>query len=388
MIVEIKGVEFENKGSSLMLYAITDQMTKMYSDAEFVLSPSEKSGFLERSRTVAWQKLALRKSWIDLNFLSYWLPQFLRQKLRRWGIVTEADVDIIIDASGFSYSDQWPSKLRIYHLKNELYRFFKKGKPYIFMPQAFGPFTHKSSIKRIAKSFGYASMINARDTDSLENIIGIIGSAGNVHQNVDFTNLVESQRLAKSRKTEKSVCIIINKNMVSFRNSHLAWLDTYEDVVLNAIGYYQARGLKPFFLNHEGVEDRSLIDQINNALVLPLRIVEKTDPREVKGIIAASHAVFCSRYHGCVSALSSGIPCIGTSWSHKYDSLYDDYNAREFLLHANIDKAQLVKVIDASLEFSAMDKALLDARSIELKDQSIAMWESIKVLIDSSNGQS
>ena len=109
VIVEIKGVEFENKGASLMLYAIIDQMTKMYSDAEFVLSPSEKSGFLERSKTLAWQKLALRKSWLDLNFLSYWVPQLLRQKLRRWGIVTEADVDIIIDASGFSYSDQWPS---------------------------------------------------------------------------------------------------------------------------------------------------------------------------------------------------------------------------------------------------------------------------------------
>ena len=109
-----------------MLYAIIDQITKMYSDAEFVLSPSEKSGFLERAEALAWQKLALRKSWLDLNFLSYWLPQFLRQKLRRWGIVTEADVDIIIDASGFSYSDQWPSKLRIYHLKNELHRFFKK----------------------------------------------------------------------------------------------------------------------------------------------------------------------------------------------------------------------------------------------------------------------
>ena len=388
MIVEIKGVEFENKGASLMLYAIIDQMTKMYSDAEFVLSPSEKSGFLERSKTLAWQKLALRKSWLDLNFLSYWVPQLLRQKLRRWGIVTEADVDIIIDASGFSYSDQWPSKLRIYHLKNELHRFFKKGKPYIFMPQAFGPFTHKSSIKRIAKSFKYATMINARDIHSFENICGIIGSAANLHQNVDFTNLVKGHRLVKSGKTKKSACIVLNKNMVNSRNSHLAWLDTYEDVVLKAIDCYQERGFIPFFLNHEGADDRSLIDQINNALVSPLSVVEEADPLVVKGIIAASDAVFCSRYHGCVSALSNGIPCIGTSWSHKYDSLYDDYNARKFLLHANIDKAQLVKVIDASLAFSAMDKAMLDARSTELKEQSMAMWEYIKVLIDSSNGQS
>jgi hypothetical protein len=35
-----------------------------------------------------------------------------------------------------------------------------------------------------------------------------------------------------------------------------------------------------------------------------------------------------------------------------------------------------------------MDKAMLDARSTELKEQSMAMWEYIKVLIDSSNGQS
>ena len=139
MIIEIKGVEFENKGAHLMLVTVIQQLKGLWPEARIALSHSAKASSAQRSTVASLRKIALRKHLMDLNRLSYWLPVAVRRKLLCWGLVTEADIDVLVDASGFSYSDQWPSKVRIFHLKGELLRFYRYKKPYIFMPQAFGP---------------------------------------------------------------------------------------------------------------------------------------------------------------------------------------------------------------------------------------------------------
>jgi len=380
MIVEIKGVGFENKGAQLMLCAIVDQLKIMFPNAQIALPPNDNAEFLQRCAFAAWQKLAFRKNIVDLNSVSYWLPVSFRNWLRRWGIVTEADIDVILDASGFSYSDQWPSTIRIYHLKNELQRFAKKGKPYIFMPQAFGPFSGSASIKRIARSFPLAAMVNAREQSSFESLHQITGDQPNLHQHGDFTNLVQGT-LPKRQRLKSYACIIPNKNMVSHRNINQAWLDRYERMLIEAIAHYRKRGLSPIFLNHEGLEDRNLISSINRQLVEPLAVIEEDDPLVIKGIITSAAAVFCSRYHGCVSALSTGIPCIGTSWSHKYEALYQDYGVSNFLLDADANEAQVQRVIDDSLNLTDQAKRrLLDQVEMQ-KSDSLTMWKEINLLI-------
>jgi hypothetical protein len=74
MIVEIKGVGFENKGARLMLCAIVDQLKIMFPSAQIALTPNKKADFFQRCSFAAWQKLALRKNILDLNSVSYWLP--------------------------------------------------------------------------------------------------------------------------------------------------------------------------------------------------------------------------------------------------------------------------------------------------------------------------
>ena len=383
MIIEIKGVEFENKGAQLMLCAITEQVTRIWPDAEFALTPSKKASFFQRSRVPAWQKLALRKNLLDLNRLSYWLPSIVRSKLRDWGIVTEADVDIIIDASGFSYSDQWPSKIRIYHLKNELKRFRQKGKPYVFMPQAFGPFTTKISQDRIAQSFKDATMICAREEQSFKHINDITGPIPNLYQYGDFTNLMDGIVPSYFDVSVRWACIVPNTNMVNPRNTNKAWISRYESILLEAVIYYKESGLTPFFLNHEGNEDGALIEKINSKLATPIKVVAEADPRVVKGIIASSEAVLCSRYHGCVSALSSGVACVGTSWSHKYELLYQDYRAPELLLNPLMSNKELKDVIDLSLQNSGALTEKLVGRASDLKLQSLEMWEELLRLLES-----
>lgn len=381
MIVEIKGVEFENKGALLMLASILEKLKEKWPDVEIALSPSVKSSYLQRASVPAWQKFSLRKHVIDLNSLTYRLPVYFRRRLKAWGIVTEVDIDMIIDASGFSYSDQWPSKIRIYHLKKELVRFKNKGKPYIFMPQAFGPFTTKSSRVRIADSFKYAAMICAREQQSYDNLAELTGPIPNLHQYGDFTNLT-SGTIPSWYLGEKQACIVPNKNMVNPRNANKTWIKRYESMLVTAIDYYREKGLSPFFLNHEGNEDGELITRVNSELEEPIPVISEPDALKVKGIIGSSRAVLCSRYHGCISALSAGIACIGTSWSHKYELLYDQYGANELLLSSEVTDDELKAVIDLSLRLDGAQVDAIAKQASLLKHKAGEMWQQFDSVVD------
>ena len=380
MIIEIKGVEFENKGAHLMLVAIVQQLRVIWPEAVIALSHSAKASCAQRSAVASLRKIALRKNLLDLNGLSYWLPVALRRLLMRWGLVTEADIDLLVDASGFSYSDQWPSKVRIVHLKSELLRFRRYNKPYIFLPQAFGPFTNESSRKLIADSFQYAAMIGARERQSFAHIQELTGYIPNLYQYGDFTNLVEGYVPTSFDTQKRWACVVPNKNMLDPRNAKKAWLPRYESMLVEAIGLYRELGLAPFFLNHEGDEDGALIERINTSLEAPIPVVSELDPLAVKGIIGASEAVLCSRYHGCISAMSQGIACIGTSWSHKYELLYGQYCAKSLLLDPEISSDELRRVISLSLQKDSELSQNIAAQALLLKAESSAMWVEFQTI--------
>jgi colanic acid/amylovoran biosynthesis protein len=382
MIIEIKGVEFENKGAHLMLLAIIEQVRRRWPMVQFALTHSSKASYIDRSAVAKLRKLNFRKNLIDINALTYLIPSFLRGWLQRKCLVVEADIDMIIDASGFSYSDQWPSKLRIYHLKNELKRFHRYGKPYIFMPQAFGPFINRTSRKRIGQSFKHAAMVCTREERSYQYIEEITGPISNLFQYGDFTDLIEGFVPDNFDTDKKWACIVPNKNMVNVRNSNKAWLERYEPLLSEAIIYYQKKGLTPFFLNHEGEEDDALINRVNAALDSPITVVRESNPLAVKGIIGASRAVLCSRYHGCISAMSQGIACIGTSWSHKYELLYEEYQAGALLLESTSSSEKLREVIDLSLKADSQLTQAIASRASVLKAQSAAMWDNFQAVAE------
>ena len=105
------------------------------------------------------------------------------------------------------------------------------------------------------------------------------------------------------------------------------------------------------------------------------------DALVAKGIIVASGAVFCSRYHGCVSALSAGIACIGTSWSHKYESLYAEYEANELLLNPAITPAECESIIELSVKKNSAVASRIAAQSIFQMERSNCMWDEFRQVV-------
>lgn len=382
MIIELKGVEFENKGAELMLQGLLQRIEQYWPEAEIALTPSAKANFQQRISVKAWQKLSLRKLYLDLNSLTYYLPKAARDYLKKWGVVTEADIDVVIDASGFSYSDQWSPKMSIRHLSAEIERNAKHQKPYIFMPQAMGPFSDAGVRKQIAKSFPKAALVCAREAATFKYIHDITGDFKALKQFGDFTNAVKGVLPEGFDTSKPMACIVPNKNMVNPRNKNKQWLECYESTLLAAVDIYRKKGLTPFFLNHEGAEDGELITRLNQSLPVPLDVIEEIDPLKVKGIIAASSAVLCSRFHGCISALSNGIACISTSWSHKYEHLHQGYKAEEFLLPAKVSKDELEHLIDKSLIVDSKAHKLIQQQALLFKQETEVLWAEVKAIID------
>lgn len=376
MMIEIKGVQFINKGAELMLQAVLQQMQQHWPDAELVLAPNPNSSYINRARLGAYQKWSIRKNIIDLNSLSYFLPKAFRRWLKRtWGVVTEADIDVVLDASGFAYGDQWGT-LSTKAMAGEVRRQAKHGKKYILLPQAMGPFSRTKDIGYLKAALPVASLICAREETSFSHVRGLIGDAPNLVQFPDFTNLVTGVVPEYFTAGDSKVLIIPNSNMVSSRNSHGAWQHTYVDVLVNAVKVIRELGLKPVLLNHEGKGDGDICTAVQQkAGDEAIELIAEQDPLKVKGIIGASKAVICSRFHGCVSALSQGVPCLGTSWSHKYERLYEEYAQSDCLIQPEITAEQLKqRLTDAIATVDAPEKA--QARD-KFKQLSKAMWQKV-----------
>jgi polysaccharide pyruvyl transferase WcaK-like protein len=378
MMIEIKGVQFVNKGAELMLQAVLQQMQQHWPDAALVLAPNPNSSYVNRARLGAYQKWSIRKNIIDLNSLSYYLPKAFRRWLKRsWGVVTEADIDVVLDASGFAYGDQWGT-LSTKAMAGEVKRQAKNGKKYIFLPQALGPFSRTKDIGYLKDALPHASLICAREETSFAHVRSLIGDAPNLVQFPDFTNLVTGLVPDYYQQGDSKVLIIPNSNMISSRNSHGSWQQTYIDVLVAAVAVVRELGLKPVLLNHEGKGDGDICTLVQQkAGGDAIELIAEQDPLAVKGIIGASKAVICSRFHGCVSALSQGVPCLGTSWSHKYERLYEEYAQSDCLIQPDITPAQLKQALtDAIASVDAEEKA--QARD-KFKQQSTEMW---RVVVD------
>jgi colanic acid/amylovoran biosynthesis protein len=381
MFIEIKGVQFVNKGAELMLASVVARVKKYWPEAEIVLEGNPFSPYKSRAQLGAFQKLSLRKNIIDLNFLAYFLPRSFRHYLKKWGVVTEADISVVLDAAGFAYGDQWGA-LKITHLGAELNRYNKHGCKYIFLPQALGPFSRVSDQKVLKDALPKAALICAREKDSYANIRALIGDADNLVQMPDFTNAVEGIVPDYWQQGETKVCFIPNANMVGVKNKNKTWKSNYIKVMETLIKQTISLGLTPVLLNHEGEGDKQICKTLNDCFHGELELIEESDPLKVKGIIGNSKAVVCSRFHGCVSALSQGVPNLGTSWSHKYEQLFSEYGVPELLIDPTASNDQLMLLMDNIINKNDDVLNKINSNSVKYKSITEEMWSKVVAVVN------
>ncbi len=377
MYIEIKGVQFVNKGAELMLEAIILKIREYWPDAQIVLKGGPLSPYKKRALLGAYQKLTIRKNILDLNICTYYFPLFVRRYLNRWGIITEADIDLVLDASGFAYGDQWGT-LQTRHLGSEIKRCQRFGGKYIFLPQAFGPFSRKKDQEALKGSLKYAKLICARDSDSLKNIHQVSGLLPNLKQFPDFTNLLNGVVPKYWVDGKNKVCFVPNSNMVHDKNPNHDWREKYISIMTLLMQQTVSSGYTPILLNHEGDGDRDICNELNLTFNNKLEIIEEPDALKIKGILGNSRAVVCSRFHGCVSALSQGVVCLGTSWSHKYEHLFNDYGVSDLLINPIACDQSLRDLLDNVLTGTGQHQLIVSENAGAIKKKSSEMWLSVK----------
>lgn len=377
-LIEIRRAGFVNKGAELMLYAIFEKMKKEFPDAEFAMETNRGSTtYKNRALLGLYQKPRFFRFGIQFGQLFELVPKIVKEML---GIVTDSQIDVVIDAAGFAYSDQWGIQ-NTKELTDSCVRWKKNGTKIILMPQAFGPFNKKPMGTLIKKTIENVDLVFARDKVSYEFLVNIVGERPNLKTGVDFTNIIEGIVPENFDQEANRFCIVPNYRMIDKTSKEDG--DAYLPFMIEVTRYAYEKGQKPFILVHEGHNDHTLAEKIRDAVSKDIQIIKESHPLKIKGILGVSSGTVGSRFHGLVSALSQGTPALATGWSHKYQMLFQDYDFSEGLLNVHITKDELHKimdlVIDEKFKQSVIEK--IQSNSQRLKKETEQMWADVmKVL--------
>jgi len=358
-----------------MLYSILEQIENKYPESTVIFNDNNPNIQFPKIKTHLHFIKPLRLMlgpypWVILSRLNLpysWFTELYPPK----------HPDLILDASGFRFGDQWNHSEEYLDNLEYYYKTVKaNGAKIILLPQAFGPFKTNNGKKSAEILNRYADLIIAREPTSNKHLTEAGINPGKILHFPDFTIATKGLFPDRYHHIKGGVCIIPNRKMITHtRFSPQEYFDKMESI----ISLIQQSGKQVFLLNHEGKKDLKICKGINRKLDNRLTIITGLDAKEIKGVIGSSYMVISSRYHGIASALNQGVPCLATSWSHKYQLLFEDFNVKDHIIDLN-EKSELTKnKIESLLDpvnHSKLRKQLFTQIN-ELKISTERMWKIV-----------
>ncbi|PJI34508.1 polysaccharide pyruvyl transferase family protein [Acinetobacter pseudolwoffii] len=369
-IFEIHGTGTHNRGAELMAIAISERIKFSYPNAIIIVSSNfgsfeeiKKHGFFTSLSIESRQK----KSLLSL------IKSLLNRRL-----IQPKNVDVILDASGFAFSDQWgegPAK-RLFDKANKVGR---SSQTLILLPQALGSFEKIEVKKTINNLFNRASLVFARDNQSYGYAREIISESQKLKKSPDFTISIKPKVDNQIKLLKNFVGIVPNIRMFDKSNDP----QQYISFLQRSINLIKDNKLNPVFIIHDAQEDRQIIEALG-ADFKNLPVFQHEDPRVLKWMLGQAQFVIGSRFHALVSSMSQGVPCIGAGWSHKYPELFSDFSNREALIddlsNFKLLEEQILKLSDINYR---NQKVIEISRAANvLKNQIDDMWSLVEEKIN------
>lgn len=374
MHIEIKGANFMNKGAELMVLAILQKTKEAFPDANFVMAPKIGDNYYQvRAKMGFLQKIWLHRYGIQWGNFGHIIPKKIR---RAYGLVPDCQVNVVLDASGFLYGDQWGEKATV-AMARYLKKWKKNGTKVILLPQAMGPFTSK----KIRNSFRYIAentdLIFPRDNISYQHVVNLAGKRDNIIQMPDFTISVDGVITEEIERFRDLYCIVPNCRMIDKTSDHNG--DIYRSFCAHCIEYLSEIGHKPFILIHEGDRDIELARQIVKESGENIEIFVEHDALKIKGIIGISAGLIGSRYHALINALSQGVPSLATGWSHKYSMLFEEYGLRDGCLQLPVEPSIVKTHIDRMVDENSRQQIVttIENSATIIREQTELMWQKV-----------
>lgn len=377
MIIQLKGVGEINKGAYLMFLSIIQYFKENHpnKDLTFVVHLGHKFSPELAEKYDIKPLVKTKRKGIELRSLAKLIPFSVRKKMNFY---IENDLDIILDASGFLYGDQWPVSSIKGTLSNDIKRIRSNGTKVILMPQAFGSFENAAVKREVRKVIDHVNLGFARDQTSFNYLLDAYGKKDNIFLAPDFTNILKHSGNVGGDAKDSQVLIIPNIKLLEQTKLKKETLINFFREIIEEI---QLNDYSPSFLIHEGIKDENLAKDINKVLTNELPIIIEPDALKQKAIIGNSYAVITGRFHGLVSSLSQGVPSIGLSWSHKYEMLLNDYNQKEFLIDFENNNSKLLinKILDK--QNNKRIRTELEEKAKTEKERTFDMWSKVESMI-------
>lgn len=377
MKIVLSGVETNNKGAELMLYAILQEIERRFPDAKVYLPFSCMKQGLEHVKTdLDFRPTPFSRFVYECHVNGIFKRLHLPQKiLNRTSIARGADW--FIDGSGFAFSDQWNlGDARIEMWENILTALYDDGCRIVFLPQAFGPVEKPNTKKALTLLSKYADVLMPREKISYNYLerSGIVDMK-KVRVFTDFTSLVEGDFLPQYEHLRNGICIIPNMRMID--KGTISFKD-YIQLLISIIDEGKRSGHTVYLLNHEGIKDEELAHKCKERIGGGIEVVTGLNALEVKGLISSAYLVVTSRFHGLASALNSGVPSLATSWSHKYGALFQDYGLSDSVLPLD-NIAEAVAKVSSFIERSKNEaiRTHLSLQVPKIKAQTREMWNLV-----------
>ena len=376
MTIQIDGVNTVNKGAELMLRAVVKEIEENKKASVTYLVYNDN---------------ALNAADLDIEtglIVKHLLPsrrlRLLIGKMRLVGIChrlnlpfnemflpRDPGVNLVLDAAGYRFSQHWKIGGLGLRMVMAYYKSFTNAEV-VLLPQTFGPFNGKNDhlFRKILNE--HVNKIYARDSLSFLHLKALGVNMKKVSIAPDFTTLVSVEGPNRIRD---EVLFIPNARMIDRTGANGAG---YVSFIANLVNTLRDSGLEVVFLNHEGRRDLGLCERIVKETGGSHRIIDGLNAIEIKRRISESRLLLSSRYHGCASALSTGTPCLSTSWSHKYAELFTEYGMRDMVLHIDdpiIAADKILSCYEEDRNLQIREKLVSGRTALVKKNR--AMWQEI-----------
>lgn len=373
MIIQIDGTGTVNKGAELMLYAILEEIEQKQPKPTVLFNKTDDS-----IKTIQTKLNLIHPKRLQYSFGGYVKALFNRLNFLYFtSYYPEKKVNVLLDGSGFRFGDQWNiSKNKLKSLTYYYSKLKQNGTKIILLSQALGPFETNAGKQCIQILNSYADLIIARDPVSLDYYRGAGGDMRKTHLFPDFTAAVKGTVPKELFDLKGRICIIPNRKMIQQTGlSREEYVERLEKITSRLL----KKGHEVFLLNHEGKTDLEICNAINSRIDNKLKVVSGLNAKEIKGVIGNSFFVLSGRYHGVASALNQGVPCMATSWSHKYEYLFKDFDQKDCIIDLESDIEVVIKKINSFLTSDNYNKTktLLESKKEDVCKTVDLMWENV-----------
>ncbi len=344
------------------------------------------------------------------GFLAKAMPRaWFKKKLARRNPYFETlyEMDIVLDITGGdSFSDIYGMKrFFLGFLQKWLILFLKK--PFILLPQTYGPFKRKRAralARHILKRAGAVYSRDRQGLDYTKNLLNVHSENGKLRFAPDVAFVLDPAEprsmdigSLNDVRTKDSIVVGLNISGLLFsggytRNNMFGLQTDYQGMIESVLDYVMADErtlvlLVPHVFRPDWPEEddpracQQMYEMLKEKYPGRIFLTQGTyNQNEIKYVIGLCDFFMGSRMHSCIAALSQSIPAVGIAYSKKFRGVFDTVGLGRCVAEVyQCDKDELLSIVKAAFEERDQIRSQLNSVLPDVKSNIMNMFETVDV---------